>query len=124
MNVLVDSSIWIDYFRNGKNEMLDQLIKDDIIVTNDIVLTELIPALELQKQNEVITSLLQIDLIPLNTDWDLIRRYQLLNLRKGINNVGIPDLLILQQVIESNLTLLTLDKHFELMRNHLNFNLL
>ena len=124
MNVLVDSSVWIDYFRNGQNEQLDQLITEDIVVTNEVVLSELVPALSVQNQHEVIQSLESFDVIPFAIDWVLVRQYQILNLKNGINKVGIPDLLILQQVIESNLTLFTFDKHFKLMQNHLNFDLL
>jgi len=121
MNVLVDSSVWIDYFRNGDNKYFEQLLTEDIVVTNDIILSELIPALAFQKQNEVIVSLESIECIPLSIDWQLIRRYQILNLANGINRVGIPDLIILQQTIEKNLTLYSFDKHFELMKNHLDF---
>ena len=124
MNVLVDTSVWVDFFRNKSNHLLDQLIKEDILATNDIILTELIPALTLQKQPEVIESLISLETIPLHIDWQLIRNYQTINLQNGINKVGIPDLLILQQVIEHNLTLFTLDKHFALMQPHFDFKML
>ena len=119
MKVLVDSSVWIDYFRNGANPLLDRLITEDLVVINEIILTELIPALELQQQKEVIESLGNLEIVPLSIDWSLIRKYQTLNLQNGINKVGIPDLLILQQVIESNLTLYSFDKHFDQMNQHL-----
>lgn len=124
MNVLVDTSVWIDFFRNKSNTKLDQLIKEDIIVINDIILSELIPALTMQNQTEVVQSLHSIDLLPLQIDWDIIRKYQTINLQNGINKVGIPDLLILQQVIESNLTLFTLDRHFAQMQTHFDFKML
>lgn len=44
-----------------------------------------------------------------------------MNLKDGINNVGIPDLIIMQQVIEEKLVLYTFDKHFKLMNTFLNF---
>lgn len=124
MRVLVDTSVWIDFFRKDSNSKLEQLLSEDIITTNDIILTELIPALSLQNQPEVVESLQSIESIPLLIDWELIRKYQAINLKNGINKVGIPDLLILQQVIEHNLTLFTLDKHFTLMQSHLDFKLL
>jgi len=123
MNVLVDTSVWIDFFRNKANTKLEELIKEYIIVTNYIILTELIPALCIQNQREVIESLQSIDSVPLTIDWDLIRNYQIINLPNGINKVGIPDLLILQQVVENNLTLCTLDKHFALMQSHFDFKI-
>ncbi|GAB4237244.1 MAG: PIN domain-containing protein [Ekhidna sp.] len=120
--ILVDSSIWIDYFRNG-NDRMDRLIEEDLVVANDIILSELIPALKLQNQDEVIESLLSLNSIKLNIDWDLIREYQIINLRNGINKVGIPDLIILQQAIEENLYLFSQDKHFKLMQNHFDFKI-
>lgn len=60
----------------------------------------------------------------MNVDLELIRHYKLINLKNGINKVRIPDLIILQQVIEEKIALFTLDKHFQLMQNHLHFNLI
>jgi len=121
MNVLVDSSVWIDYFKNEENTLLDKLISEDLVVTNEVILMELIPALDLQNQKEVTESLENLEVVPLSIDWMLIRKYQILNLKNGINKVGIPDLLIIQQAIESNLTLYSFDKHFILMNQFLNF---
>ncbi|MEQ8239660.1 MAG: PIN domain-containing protein [Cyclobacteriaceae bacterium] len=123
MKVLADTSVWVEYFRTGSVDQMDQLLEEDLIVTNDIILTELIPALALQKQTQVIESLTCLNLIPLQIDWELIRRYQRLNLENGINKVGIPDLIILQQTIEHSLILFSLDKHFRLMSNHYDFKL-
>ncbi len=119
--VLVDSSIWIDYFREGQYDQLDQLIERDLVVTNDIILTELLPSLNMVNAKDAIDGLLSIPRIPLLIDWDIIRRYQLLNLQNGINKVGIPDLIILEQVIAEQLSLFSRDKHFDLMRQHLEF---
>ncbi len=119
--VLVDSSVWIEYFRSGNIPDLDRLIEENLVCTNEIILTELIPFLKHVNQNETVEELFALDLIRLNIDWEIVREYQVLNLKKGINNVGIPDLIILQQVIEEKLSLFTFDKHFELMRSHLNF---
>jgi hypothetical protein len=121
MNVLVDSSVWIDYFRNGNNELLDRLISEELVVINEVILTELIPPLEIHEKHAIVESLENLEIIPLSIDWHLIRKYQVLNLKNGINKVGIPDLLIIQQVIESNLTLYSFDKHFNLMKQHLTF---
>lgn len=65
--------------------------------------------------------LLALELIPLQIDWKLIRAYQLINLQNGINKVGLPDLMIIQQVIEEKMALFSFDKHFKLMNEHLNF---
>ena len=122
--VLVDSSVWIDYFRNGSHNKLEQLIIEDLACVNEIILTELIPTLKKLNQSEVIDSLEALEKIPLRIDWNIIRKYQFMNLQNGINKVGIPDLLILQQVIDQKLTLYTFDKHFKLMQSNLQFDIL
>lgn len=53
MEVLVDTSIWIDYFRGGGHSKdLDFLIDENLMTTNDIILTELLPHLKDKKANE------------------------------------------------------------------------
>ena len=53
MQVLVDTSIWIDYFRGGAGSSdLDFLIDENIVATNDIILAELVPYLKVKKKNE------------------------------------------------------------------------
>lgn len=122
--VIVDSSVWIDYFKKDNNDILDRLIEEDLICTNDLILTELIPFLIHQNHDSVVEELQAVNRIPLNIDWDIIQEYQLINLRNGINNVGIPDLIILNQVIQHKLTLFSFDKHFKLMQKQLQFELM
>jgi predicted nucleic acid-binding protein len=122
--VLIDSSVWIDYFKTGNISYLDKLIEEDLVCTNELILTELLPALIHQKRTDIVESLDSLEKIPLNMDWEIIRELQLLNLKNGINRVGIPDLIIIQQVMDQNLTLFSFDKHFLLMKNYLNFELI
>jgi len=48
-------------------------------------------------------------------NWNQIVYMQTQNLLHGINKVGIPDLLIVQNAIDNNLQLFSYDKHFRLM---------
>ena len=121
--VLVDSSVWIKYFNEG-DTILATLIEEDLVCTNELILTELLPVLSLKNEQQVIESLLVIECIDLSVDWNLIRKYQLINLQNGLNKIGIPDLIILQHVIEEMLTLYSLDKHFKLMNAHFRFELI
>lgn len=121
--ILTDSSVWIDYLKNGQPDILDRLIEENLICINEIIFTELAPVLKKQNETIALKGLQAIDRIPLNIDWDVIRKYQFMNLENGINHVGIPDLIILQQVINEKITLFSYDKHFKLMKNHLNFDL-
>jgi predicted nucleic acid-binding protein len=73
MDILVDTSIWIDYFAGGGNSSdMDALIDENLIVTNELILAELIPYLKARKHNRVVSLLRQINRIPLQIDWEEI----------------------------------------------------
>jgi predicted nucleic acid-binding protein len=113
MQILVDTSIWIDFFKKGELSLkLDDLLLDDRVVINDIILAELIPLLLLKKQAKIIELLKNIVLFPLVIDWNQIIQWQTMCLSSGINGIGIPDLLITQNAIQNNLSVYSLDKHF------------
>lgn len=122
--ILIDSSVWIEYFRTGKPEKLDRIIEEDLACINELILTELAPSLMMKNETDIIEGLQSIETIPMNIDWDIVRDYQLMNLQNGINKVGVPDLIILQQVIDQKITLFSFDKHFKLMQNHLTFDMI
>ena len=125
MRILVDSSVWIDYFRSGKNSgQLDSFIEQNLICTNDLILTELVPFLKAKKKTRIIHLLNSVTKIPLEINWDTIIKFQTICIEKGINNVGIPDLIILENVIKNDLVLYSLDKHFRLLNKNFKFKLL
>ncbi|EMY77142.1 toxin-antitoxin system, toxin component, PIN family [Leptospira weilii serovar Ranarum str. ICFT] len=82
-------------------------------------MSELVPFLKLRKQSKIIASLEAIERFPLEIDWGQIIEYQISNLRNGINKVGIPDLIIAQNVIQNKAMLFTLDKHFKQMSKNI-----
>jgi predicted nucleic acid-binding protein len=119
VSVLVDSSVWIDYFRAGHHATdLEGLLDDNRIVTNDLILAELIPALKLRRQTRLINLLRELERNPLQPDWDEIVRLQTTCLRLGINGVGIPDLLIAQHAMQNDLQLMARDRHFRKLAIH------
>ncbi len=122
--VFVDSSVWIDFFKIGeKSETLVSLLNLDLVYTNEIVMIELLPVLRLQKNTEIIESLSTLYKSEMNIFWDGLQQLQLINLKNGINKVGIPDLIIVQHCIYYSLELWTFDKHFELMAKHINLKI-
>lgn len=119
MSVLVDSSVWIEYFRNSKYPTeLDFLISENLIVTNDLILAELIPYMHIQKQTRLINLMQEIDRVPLNINWPDIITMQVACIKNGINGVGIPDLIIVQHAIQNNYVLLAEDRHFKLISRY------
>ena len=116
MPVLVDTSIWVEYFRNGANsEKLDFLIDENLIVINDLILAELIPYLKIRNQRKLITLLNHIKKLPLSINWDQIIEYQIKCLKNGLNGIGIPDLIIAQNAKQHLCEIYSLDNQFKLM---------
>ena len=116
MVVLVDTSIWVDYFRGGDHSSdLDTLIDENLLVTNDIILAELIPYLKVKKQITVIKLLREISRFPMQINWEELIEYQVSCLKAGASGVGISDLLIAQNAKANNCRIYSLDKHFRLL---------
>jgi predicted nucleic acid-binding protein len=124
MGVLVDTSIWIDYFRSGDNSKdVDYLVDENLIITNDVILAELIPYLKIKRQNKVISLLHEINKVPLSVHWEEIIEYQVKCLKGGANGVGIPDLIIAQNAKQNSCEVYSLDKHFRLLNQILKVKL-
>ena len=118
MPVVVDSSIWIEYFRNGNNlEQLDFLIDENLVVTNDLILAELIPFLQIRNQRKIINLLITIEKLELTIHWGQIIDYQYRCLKNGFNGIGIPDLIIAQNAMQNRCEVYSLDNHFKLLEN-------
>ena len=115
--VLVDSSVWIGYFRGIEEaKHLDQLLDTNTVFTNDLILAEIIPSLLLRKEKELVDLMGSIERLKLDIDWIGLTQYQVLNLKSGLNRVGIPDLIIAQNAIQNGIQLFSFDKHFDLMK--------
>jgi predicted nucleic acid-binding protein len=118
--VLVDSSVWIGYFRGIEEaKHLDQLLDTNTILTNDLILAEIIPSLLMKKEKELVDLIGSIEKIRLDIDWIGLTQYQVINLKNGLNRVGIPDLIIAQNAIQNGIQLFSFDKHFELMKKNI-----
>ena len=118
MPVLVDTSIWVEYFNKGDSfEKLDLIIDENLVVTNDLILAELVPFLKIRKQRKIIELLNNINKLELNINWDEIIEFQGKCLKKGVNGIGIPDLIIAQNAKQNNCEIYSTDKHFKLLKN-------
>jgi predicted nucleic acid-binding protein len=112
MSVLVDTSVWIDYFHDGRQSTsVDKLIDDNLIVINEIILSELIPVLTVQGKTKLAHLLQLLPVSPISIDWEEIRAVQIRCLKKGFNGIGIPDLIIAQNASQHQNLLYSLDKH-------------
>jgi predicted nucleic acid-binding protein len=125
MSILVDSSVWVDYFRNSglSTDLLDLLIEENLVVTNDLILAELIPPLTIRREKQLVGLLQELERQPMAVNWDEIIQLQIGCLNNGINGMGIPDLIIAQNAIQGGLKLLSNDKHFSLISRHTSLEL-
>jgi len=125
MSVIVDTSVWIEYFRSGSNSIkLDFLIDEDLIVINDLILAELVPFLKIQNQKNIIKLLFNIKKLDLTLNWDQIIEFQFNCLKNGLNGIGIPDLIVAQNAKQNRCQIYSFDTHFRLMKDILGLWLL
>ena len=124
MSVLVDTSMWIEYFRTGNNsEKLDFLIDENLIVINDLILADLVPFLKVRNQQKIVELLYNINKLELSTDWGQIIEFQFKCLKNGLNGIGIPDLIVAQNAKQNHCEIYSLDNHFKLMKDILRLQL-
>lgn len=116
-NVLVDTSIWIEYFNKPESPFgpaLDKLIKNGNAFAAGIVLTELLQGAKIEKEFEAIlenfTALPFFD-ATINT-WIKAGKISFTLRRKGIT-IPTTDLIIASLALENNSSVFTLDPHFE-----------
>ena len=120
MGILVDPSIWVDYFRGTRSaDGLDLRVEENLVITNKLILAELLSPLFILNQRHPIESMREIKQSPMNIDWDDIIQMRITCLNSGLHGIGIPDLIIGQNAIQSDMRLLSADKHFVLMAKHL-----
>lgn len=125
MSVLVDTSVWVDYFRGGDNSAkLDLLIDENLVVINDLILAELVPFLKIRNQQKVINLLYNVKNLELEINWNEIIESQFKCLKNGLNGIGIPDLIIAQNANQYRCKIFTLDSHFSLMKECLGLKLM
>ena len=125
MPVIVDTSVWIEYFRSGNNsKKLDFLIDEDLLVINDLIVAELVPFLKVQNQTNIIKLLFNIKKLDITLNWDQIIEFQFNCLKNGLNGIGIPDLIVAQNAKQNRCEIYSLDNHFRLMKDFLGLQVL
>jgi len=123
--ILVDSSVWIDYF-NGTNtiecQYLDSYLGINEVVIGDLILTEVLQGFKSDKDfdraKELLTSLKVLNLSNDSLAIKSAENFRLLR-KKGITVRKTMDVLIATFCIENQVTLLHSDKDFIPFANHL-----
>jgi predicted nucleic acid-binding protein len=123
--ILVDSSVWIDYFRgmqSSQTDRLDGLLGNQPIATGDLVLTEVLQgfgsARDFNQGKKLLTSLPVIELVGGNIAIQAAKNFRTLR-SLGITVRKTIDTLIATSCIEKGLVLLYSDKDFDPFVAHL-----
>ena len=123
--ILVDSSVWIDFF-NGKEEehveKLYELLGNKVLVTGDLILVEVLQGFKNDKQfqiaKEALESLPYFSLCSKDTALLSAEHYRLLR-KKGVTIRKTIDVIIATFCINNNIKLLHHDKDFSDMEKYL-----
>jgi hypothetical protein len=123
--ILVDSSVWIDYFRGAdtpEGEQLDHLLGREPLAVGDIVLTEVLQGFAAERDfNQALRLMASLTLIEIggrDIAIQAARNFRALRVR-GITVRKTIDTLIATRCIEDGLTLLYSDRDFDPFVEHL-----
>lgn len=124
--ILVDSSVWIDYFNGNETEevkKLDFYLTSHPVAIGDIILTEVLQGFkndqDYQTAKTLLTSLTIYPLLGTELAIKSAENYRYLR-KKGITIRKTNDVIIATFCIENNLPLLFSDKDFQPFINYLN----
>lgn len=124
--VLVDSSVWIDYFSTDKStpqtEHLEQLASTTPIVVGDLILAEVLQGFRNDNDYKIARSLLEgFEMVTISSVGIAIKsadNYRLLR-KKGLTVRKTVDCLIATYCIENEISLLHSDRDFDAFVKHL-----
>lgn len=123
--IVVDSSVWIDYFRGTRTpqtNVLDTLLGSEPLVTGDLILTEVLQGFrtehDFNQAKSLLTSLAVIDLGGQTMAIQAARNFRALRLL-GVTIRKTIDTVIATRCIEDNYHLLYSDRDFEPFVTHL-----
>lgn len=117
--ILVDSSVWIDYFRgvaSPETDRLDRLLQDELVAIGDLILTEVLQGFDRDRHfNRAQKFLTTLTIVELGGKEIALRAAK--NYRKlrglGVTPRKTIDTIIATRCIESDLPLLYSDRDFD-----------
>lgn len=123
--ILVDSSVWIDYFRGiatADTDTLDRLLGDQPIAVGDIILAEVLQGFtadrDFRKAKQLMSALIPIDIGGHDIATKAAQNFRSLR-AKGITIRKTIDTFIATRCIEDGLRLLYSDRDFDPFVEHL-----
>ncbi|MBX3043917.1 MAG: PIN domain nuclease [Candidatus Kapabacteria bacterium] len=128
--IMVDSSVWINFFRGVSNETTDKLfnlLRSELVCVADLIVLEVLQGVSSDKEfNEIeflFRNMLSLNILNMETAIQSAQNFRFLR-KRGITIRKLNDCLIATYCIENNLTLLQDDKDFLPFRDFLGLRLL
>jgi predicted nucleic acid-binding protein len=123
--ILVDSSVWIDYFRGtitAQTEKLDRLLGHEPLAIGDLILTEVLQGFsderDFNEARKMLTSLTVVDLGGQEIAIQAAKNFRALRVR-GMTVRKTIDTVIAIRCIESGFDLMHNDRDFDPFAKHL-----
>ena len=123
--ILVDSSVWLDYFRGidtAESDKLDTLLGTQPLAIGDLMLTEVLQGFtsdrDFRQASGLLATLTQIDIAGRDIALKAAQNYRTLR-AKGVSIRKTIDTLIATRCIEDGLSLLHSDRDFDPFVEHL-----
>ena len=114
VKVIVDTSVWIDYFKFGRYiPEIKSLLEQQRLITNDVIMAELLPIIIHDKKEQIAELLNALERIPVFVNWNGLIDAQIKCLKNGFNKIGLLDLMILQTSIDHSVEIFSVDKNFQ-----------
>jgi predicted nucleic acid-binding protein len=123
--ILVDSSVWIDFFRNvdtAPAEWLDRHLGDEPVIVGDLILAEVLRGFKedrgFTEAKRLLSRLEQISLCGEDLAIEAARNYRRLRAR-GVTVRGTIDVIIATRCLVNDYRLLHSDRDFDDFEEHL-----
>lgn len=126
--ILIDTSIWIDYFKNkasGIADKVDEILAGDEVHVPKIVIAELIQGARSEKEITVVEKFADaFNIVDQGADtWIKAGRLSYMMKKKG-KSINLSDCYIAVIAQEHNCSIFTLDKHFDEIKKYTDISLI
>lgn len=123
--IVVDSSVWIDYFTGSNTpgaEKLDLLLGEELVAIGDVIITEVLQGFRMdtdfRRAKQLLLSLTVVNMLDTTIALKSAANFRALR-KKGITVRKTIDAIIATYCIENRLPLLHSDKDFRPFHKHL-----
>ncbi len=128
--VIVDTSAWVEYFKNGKPDIVtkvDRCLEHDLVVIGDLIYCEVIQGIRLPRERTEVASLLlslpHYDMVGFSIAEKSAFNYRLLR-SKGVTVRKTIDVLIGTFCAENGFQLIHYDRDFDIMAPYIGLEII